>query len=164
MSVSVYQSVSQIPNPSGWISVHDSQYTSGSPLNIPALTSVVLPCNKGGNLTASHLMSLNQWDNSTNTFFGEFLNAAYLIRISFTAIASANNQWISSKTTALGFTDLEESTTLIKGIGQPTQCVFSWPFAAGSPILVNIGGQIQITSSDPVQIYNIRIGFFRIST
>lgn len=145
----------------GWAQYTDTQYTSGSPFNLPANTDTVLPNNAGSSIES-------QIPTDITSFYSGGLvtgrNGDSLdVLIYFKAVPSSADQfidvWIDI---GGGVGELYRQTfSFPKGIGQERGILYALSSAYTLGTWETNGGTIYIRSNASLEIYDINFNFDR---
>ena len=146
-------------NKFGWNDISDSLYTSGSPRAVAASRTQVTNNGLAVQSDTSRLGAI--WNNSTNLFLINDLNAAYELRFSFkcTAAAAAGTPYVCTVEleSANGPLVFASGTLTLKGGGVVNHMNMVLPFYVGSSIN-NYNTLVYITPDTALSVYDI--GFF----
>lgn len=146
-------------NKFGWNDVSDSLYSSGSPRAVSAARTQLTNNGLAAQSDSTRLGAL--WNNSTNVFLINDLNAVYELRINFkcTAAAIAATPWVCTTEieSANGPLVFSSGTLTLKGGGVVNHMQYSVPFYIG-PSINNFNTKIFITPDTAINVYDI--GFF----
>lgn len=146
-------------NKFGWNDISDSLYTSGTPRAVAAARTQVTNNGLAAQSDTSRLGSV--WNNGTNVFTINDLNAAYELRFSFkcTAAAAAGTPYICTVEleSSNGPLVFASGTLTLKGGGAVNHMNMVVPFYSGSSIN-NFNTSVYITPDTALAVYDI--GFF----
>ena len=146
---------------SGWASYNDTQYTSGSPFSLSALTDTALPNNAGSKIESQMPSDIATFYNGT-TITGR--NGDNLdLQIYFKAIPSSANQWLEIWVDIGGAVgELYRATFAFpKGSGVERGIMYSLASSYTLGTWESNGGTVYVRSSAQTNIYDVVYNFDR---
>lgn len=149
---------------SGWGDYVDTQYTSGSPLSLPANTDTKLP-NNGTSIASSQLPDgIELYDNVTGTITGRE-GDALLITVEMVVVPQAVQSELLTAWIDIGLPGnvrlYERPITFPRGLGMPQPVTFTTGAYTLDTWEAN-GGEIFLRGDGAFEIYDIRFVVFRL--
>lgn len=155
--ISLFSSVSDLQSVAGWAYYDDSQYTSGSPLNINNTTTQITINGLGSSTETSFLpLGASFFDTSTSKITPETLGESYLLRFDYKAISATNNVQFNLQINIGGMSTVlvyDQTLSIIKGINTEQRYSIAIPIYCLSTFLAN-GGVIQIQTVNNINFYD----------
>jgi len=141
----------------GWAQFTDSQYTSASPLTIPANTRTLLPNNANGILNPFGPPTSSGWI-TAGTFNPDAVGDFYLIRTTLTVDPTLNNRNFTVELDiGDGITPINiwsQTYRLARGAGVNTPLSIVIPVYTLSTFLAN-GGKVYVTCDGEINVFDI---------
>lgn len=163
---SLFSTVEEVINTFGWAYYDDSQYTSGSPLNINNTTTQVTIDGLGSSTELSYLPDgISFFDTTTSEITPENIGDSYILRFDFNAISASNNVLfdveidIGSGSPNLVY---DQTLTIVKGSNTEQRYSLAIPIYTLNTFLTN-GGKIKIATTNNVNFYDFGLFITRVS-